>query len=482
MIESPSTPFVFSFVQTDMCISSADLSIIPLNATGRSWVSKTSVTKLGLREGHDVIDSAFTSSSTTSAQYNYLYFRSSEYSGFTSDPYLEVTYTQPIENPEPTTKTVTYAYDHGMRRVAKKSDTSNTIYPTSEYALTDGVSTTYVSGPSGIAASIEQHPSTGSESSTIHTDHLGSTSVVTDAQGIMNELLDYHAYGTERMSWSSGESGEAQAQRKYIGEYADEETDLSYLHARYYDPERGQFLSQDPIFLGMGDDSTKDKRLVVALLDPQSQNSYSYARNNPMRFSDTNGESWFSDRIESTANVFDSAFNFITVGAGDKIDDMLKNGVTPGKVAGLVAGVAFGAAATSAAALAVGATAGAAYVAATPVIAGTASVIGATGKIGEDFLRTLGGVSQKYFSTSLGGRYIDQFVNGVANESKVGYTYLTKDIALQIAKDAELISNRVISSSIWHFFTSSVTGSGGASKPLLDALMKAGIEVITHTQ
>lgn len=49
------------------------------------------------------------------------------------------------------------------------------------------------------------------------------------------------------------------------------------------------------------------------------------------------------------------------------------------------------------------------------------------GKIGERALKkAYGGVSQKYFSTSLGKRFIDQFANGIAHESKVGYTSLTK--------------------------------------------------------
>lgn len=52
-----------------------------------------------------------------------------------------------------------------------------------------------------------------------------------------------------------------------------------------------------------------------------------------------------------------------------------------------------------------------------------------------------GGESQVYFRTSQGGRYVDQLVNGIANESKVGYTTLTPDIHLQIAKDVELMQS-----------------------------------------
>lgn len=50
--------------------------------------------------------------------------------------------------------------------------------------------------------------------------------------------------------------------------------------------------------------------------------------------------------------------------------------------------------------------------------------IGASGTIGEDVLRALGGVSQKRFRTPFGRRIVDHFVGGIAHESKVGYKAL----------------------------------------------------------
>ena len=52
--------------------------------------------------------------------------------------------------------------------------------------------------------------------------------------------------------------------------------------------------------------------------------------------------------------------------------------------------------------------------------------IGTTGKIGENALKKLGGQSQKSFKTSKGLRFVDQYANGVAHESKVGYTTFKK--------------------------------------------------------
>lgn len=57
-----------------------------LDATGRGWVSLTGWTYLGVREGHDIEDTAVDA-------FNGLQVRFSEYTGTTYDPYLEITYT-----------------------------------------------------------------------------------------------------------------------------------------------------------------------------------------------------------------------------------------------------------------------------------------------------------------------------------------------------------------------------------------------------
>lgn len=65
-------------------------------------------------------------------------------------------------------------------------------------------------------ASVEDDGTT-TTTQTLHTDHLGSTSVITVEDGIMVELLDYNPYGTERISWSSSSSdGEAESQKTYL--------------------------------------------------------------------------------------------------------------------------------------------------------------------------------------------------------------------------------------------------------------------------
>jgi RHS repeat-associated protein len=110
-------------------------------------------------------------------------------------------------------------------------------------------------------------------------DQLNNTNVVTDASGTVLQVLDFYPYGSTRVSQQTSGFNE---QKQFIGQYEDPETNLSYLQARYYDGSKGEFLSEDPVFLG-------DPRQQV-LTDPQSLNSYSYASDNPIAKSDPTGK------------------------------------------------------------------------------------------------------------------------------------------------------------------------------------------------
>ncbi|MEN9390242.1 MAG: hypothetical protein RLZZ283_342 [Candidatus Parcubacteria bacterium] len=113
----------------------------------------------------------------------------------------------------------------------------------------------------------------------IHTDHLGGTQITTDSTGAATSTTSYYPYGADRVATGP------QDQKTYIGGYRDSETTMSYLNARYYEGSRGQFLSQDPVFWEVG--QTADGKSV--LTNPQLQNSYSYAGNNPIKDKDPDG-------------------------------------------------------------------------------------------------------------------------------------------------------------------------------------------------
>jgi RHS repeat-associated protein len=127
--------------------------------------------------------------------------------------------------------------------------------------------------------------STGTTTRYFHADILNSTNVVSDYRGNVVQALDYYPYGATRINQSTGGFNE---KKQFIGEYKDTESnvDLSYLNARYYNGTRGQFMSEDPLFWEIGL-SEIGKSI---LHDPQSQNSYSYARDNPATLNDPDGK------------------------------------------------------------------------------------------------------------------------------------------------------------------------------------------------
>jgi len=84
---------------------------------------------------------------------------------------------------------------------------------------------------------------------------------------------------------------------------------------------------------------------------------------------------------------------------------------------------------------------------------------------------------EQSFETSLGGRRIDVLTpEGLAIESKTGYTSLTPTVAREIAKDKLLLQdqNNEINAVKW-IFSGNRFGESGLSGPLADALNEAGI-------
>lgn len=126
-----------------------------------------------------------------------------------------------------------------------------------------------------------------------HLDHLGSVRVVTDQAGRAIAENDFYPFGTartkqyqEQINWGQPHADGmrfAGHWRDFMG-HPDVEGDdyLDYMHARYYDPNLGRFLSVDP-----GRDW--DPR------QPQSWNMYAYVRNNPIKTIDPTGKCGWSD-------------------------------------------------------------------------------------------------------------------------------------------------------------------------------------------
>lgn len=187
--------------------------------------------------------------------------------------------------------TSTYSYDAKGQRVKQVSPTLGTVYYPTTYYNTDGTIPVKHIVANGMQVATIKGTGTTATVYTNASDTVQSTNVSTNSSGALVELEDYHPYGASRIDWQY--SPDFDEQRKYIGQEFDRDSQLSYLNARYYNPAIAKFISQDPVFWEIG--SSKDG--VNALKDPQSQNSYSYAGNNPIVNSDPSGR-WFESALD----------------------------------------------------------------------------------------------------------------------------------------------------------------------------------------
>ncbi|MEZ4103837.1 MAG: RHS repeat-associated core domain-containing protein [Candidatus Paceibacterota bacterium] len=191
--------------------------------------------------------------------------------------------------------TTSYTYDHTGQRVSKTTGTNTTLYPFSNYELKNGNITKHIYTNHTLVATIEAD-TPAPKTYYNHQDHLNSTTKVTDQTGYLNQLLNYQPYGGTRIDNKYDTINQT---KRYTGHDYDEETSLSYMGARYQSGDTGRFTSQDPVSLALGDwktvqDKTNNK-LGYYLKSPQSQNTYSYTANNPIKYVDEGGEFfWFA--------------------------------------------------------------------------------------------------------------------------------------------------------------------------------------------
>ncbi|MEL7079104.1 MAG: RHS repeat-associated core domain-containing protein [Cyanobacteria bacterium J06582_2] len=100
------------------------------------------------------------------------------------------------------------------------------------------------------------------------TDHQNSVRVVLDNDGNIVNQIDYDSFG----QITSQTDVSVDFRFSYTGREFNEETGLYYNRARYYDPNAGRFISEDPISFAAGD-----------------SNIYRYVGNNPLFYLDPSG-------------------------------------------------------------------------------------------------------------------------------------------------------------------------------------------------
>jgi len=104
-----------------------------------------------------------------------------------------------------------------------------------------------------------------------HSDHLGSASFVTNAEGAVVQHLQYLPYGELFVSQRNTE--EFDSRYKFTAKELDNETSYTYFGARYYDADLSSWLSVDPL---------SDKY--------PSLSPYIYSADNPVVLVDPNGK------------------------------------------------------------------------------------------------------------------------------------------------------------------------------------------------
>ena len=166
-----------------------------------------------------------------------------------------------------------YTYDYNGNRILKElfdaQGKSKSVYYPDENLVREVDEKTkevndivYYYDDSGLVAKKENN-----KFSYYHSDHLGSTSVVTDEQGKVIENNHYLPFG-EILE-------ESDERYLYTNQELDPESQLYYYGARYYSPYLAKFTQPDTI--------------IQDVYNPQNLNRYSYVLNNPYKYNDPSG-------------------------------------------------------------------------------------------------------------------------------------------------------------------------------------------------
>lgn len=129
-------------------------------------------------------------------------------------------------------------------------------------------------------------------------DHLGSPTVTTDVAGLVVGMQDFAAYGGVRFEGTGAvDTGVvvARGAQSFAGSRREDEvTGLVRMGGRWYMAEAGQFMTQDAVWLAMGDagmvQGLTGSGMEMVLLEPVAVSKYGYARGNPVKWVDTSGD------------------------------------------------------------------------------------------------------------------------------------------------------------------------------------------------
>jgi RHS repeat-associated protein len=170
---------------------------------------------------------------------------------------------------KPDSSSVIYRYDALGRRIQRAPSagvSTNFVYDGQDVIKdfnSDGSTVDYLNGP-GIDNKLRLTDSRVATGPLYFLqDQLGSTTALTNSSGGIVERVTYDAYGNS--------SGSSFTRYDYTGRERDPDTGLLYYRARWYDPEVGRFISEDPAEFAGG------------------LNWYAYVNGNPVNLTDPYG-------------------------------------------------------------------------------------------------------------------------------------------------------------------------------------------------
>jgi RHS repeat-associated protein len=182
--------------------------------------------------------------------------------------------------------TGTYSYDGKGQRVKAVTSAGTALYV---YDAGRRLIAEYTSGNV-----------TGSGTSYLTLDTLGSPRVITDQNQSVKARHDYLPFGEEiPAGYGSRTVQQGYAldtvRQKFTGKERDIESGLDYFGSRYFSSPLGRFNSVDPL-LASGRTSF-----------PQSWNRYTYVLNNPLALVDPNGQDWYTRKEDGLNYWFNDA-------------------------------------------------------------------------------------------------------------------------------------------------------------------------------
>ena len=199
--------------------------------------------------------------------------------------------------PTLTSELAEFVYDADGNRVKKIYNGVTTIYVGELYEKTGSLITKHIYlGTNRIASK------TSTDTLYYHSDHLGSSNVVTNVSGQQVQLSEYKPYG--ELSLNTADN----VNYYFTGKELDP-TGLYYYGARYYDPKVGRFVSADT--------------MSPNYYNPQALNRYSYCFNNPLKYIDPSGNEAIST-IDSPL-WYDQFASFVNFGIGQTKDWLFTN-------------------------------------------------------------------------------------------------------------------------------------------------------------